>query len=348
MDDIVPGALQRLREADIIGLAGLAAASLGQEYCRIGSVSATKRQGARLSGAVEVPAVSAEPITRPLPVEQPASENDLPETLSALAQRFEVEVEVMSRGSCQAVCTCGNQATLLCSHAAALLYQWIHHPYAFVPFFQAPEENTALPARTAQLPVGALKEEPSTASTQLPSKHAPLQTRGLPVNTVGETLAQFGLSELRAVAREYGISVAGLGKQQLMETTIEVLSQPEAVRRVVGSLTKAQRQLLAAFALAGGSMSDEDLRSLFERFSLDSAGTLQDMLVTLQAKLLLVRTSLNHSLQQRLNLSLSPLDISWYIPQEIRDALHVALPVTPFDVNVPYGKGGSASPLLRL
>lgn len=350
MDDIVPGALQRLREADIVGLAGLTAASLGQEYCRIGSVSATKRQGARLSGAVEVPTASAEPITSSLPDEQTESENELSEILSVPAQHFEVEVEVMSRSSCQAVCTCGNQATLLCVHAAALLYQWIHHPYAFVPFFLAPEENMAVvPARAAQLPVGALKEVSSTASTQLSSRHSPLQAHGLPVNTVSETLAQFGLSELRAVAREYGIAVTGLGKQQLMETTIEVLSQPEAVRRVVGTLTKAQRQLLAAFALAGGSMSDEDLRSLFERFSLDSAGTLQEMLGTLQAKLLLVRTSLNHSLQQRLNLSLSPLDISWYIPQEIREALHVALPVTPFDVTEPHGKGSSAAvPLLRL
>src|SRR6266581_5522429 len=54
MFDVVPGALQRLRGADIVSMAGLSVASLGQEYCRIGAVHATKRQGARLSGIVEV------------------------------------------------------------------------------------------------------------------------------------------------------------------------------------------------------------------------------------------------------------------------------------------------------
>src|SRR5262249_21370936 len=162
-------------------------------------------------------------------------------------------VEVMGRGSCQAVCTCGNQATLLCAHAAALLYQWIAHPYAFVPFFQAPEQKiVALSDQAAHVPARALEEVPPTDSTLLSSRHLPLPAHSMPVNTVSETLAQFGLSELRAVAREYGVGVTGLGKQQLMEAMIEVLSQPETVRRAVGTLTKAQRQLLAAFALAGG------------------------------------------------------------------------------------------------
>ena len=55
MEDVVPGALQRLREADIISMAGLTGASLGQEYCRIGAVHSTKRQGPRLTGIVDVP-----------------------------------------------------------------------------------------------------------------------------------------------------------------------------------------------------------------------------------------------------------------------------------------------------
>ena len=128
----------------------------------------------------------------------------------------------------------------------------------------------------------------------------------------------------------------------LLATTV-VIGQPEAIRRVVGTLEKPQRQLLAAFALAGGSMNDEELRGLFERFSLGNTGALQDMLVALQAKLLIVRASFHQSLQQRFNLNLSPLDISWYIPQEVREALHVTLPITPFNVEVPYGKGAHPS-----
>ncbi|HEV2655694.1 MAG TPA: hypothetical protein VGT82_12085, partial [Ktedonobacteraceae bacterium] len=54
MENVVPGTLQRLRAADIIRMAGLAAASVGQEYCRTGVVHSMQRQGARLSGVVEV------------------------------------------------------------------------------------------------------------------------------------------------------------------------------------------------------------------------------------------------------------------------------------------------------
>ncbi|TME63728.1 MAG: hypothetical protein E6I59_07740 [Chloroflexi bacterium] len=53
MDDVVPSALQRLRAADIIRMAGLAVASMGQEYCRIGAVRATMRRGAKLLGIVD-------------------------------------------------------------------------------------------------------------------------------------------------------------------------------------------------------------------------------------------------------------------------------------------------------
>ena len=54
MDDVVPSALQRLRAADIIRMAGLSIASLGQEYCRIGAVQATMRRGAQLRGIVDI------------------------------------------------------------------------------------------------------------------------------------------------------------------------------------------------------------------------------------------------------------------------------------------------------
>src|SRR6266568_1079664 len=97
MNDIVPGALQRLREADIVGLAGLASASLGQEYCRRGYMSATKRQGVRLSGVVEIPDMSPEPIITRLLDAPPQREEEPSGILSAPIQRFEVEAEMVSR-----------------------------------------------------------------------------------------------------------------------------------------------------------------------------------------------------------------------------------------------------------
>ncbi|HKF39319.1 MAG TPA: helicase-associated domain-containing protein, partial [Ktedonobacteraceae bacterium] len=96
--------------------------------------------------------------------------------------------------------------------------------------------------------------------------------------------------------------------------------------------------LLAALTLAGGSMNDEDLRGLSERFSLGGPGQLQSMLLILQSKALIVRAALNSSMQQRTGMSGSPYDISWHVPAEVRAALHVTLPVTPFDVEAGSGQ----------
>ncbi len=353
----MPGVLQRLREADIVDLAGLEGASLGQEYCRSGHVSTTQRQGTLLSGIVMVPDTFSTDDTLYEPADLEADGRETPETTSPSTQSFTVEVEVQNTSRCDVRCSCGKKAPFICVHAAALLYQWVTRPHTFL---SSPPMIDAEPGKPGE--IKALSEEASpvaapVSSSSAPyrppqkpaSRYAPLPPRYQAVNTISETLTQFGLSELRSLAREYGIVHAGLSKQQLLETMIETLHQPEAIRRVVSALEKPQRQLLAAFALAGGSMSDEDLRGLFERFSLGSTGNLQDMLVALQAKLLIVRTSFNHSLQQRFHLGASPLDISWYIPQEVREALHVALPVTPFNVEVPYGKGSNpALPTLQL
>lgn len=362
MEDVVPGVLQRLREADIVSLAGLAGASLGQEYCRSGHVSTTKRQGARLSGIVTIPDMFPAADYMYAIAEQGVDGQNLSEGVRPATQHFVVEVEVLARILCDVVCSCEKKAALICDHAAALLYQWVTRPYAFVSSLPVPETPPEQPDRAGDVtkdgPTSAegldrindvVREMPASAEASAPelpvaSRYAPLPPRYQAVNTISETLTQFGLGELRALAREYGIAQSGLSKQQLMEIMIETLHQPEAVRRVVGALEKPQRQLLAAFALAGGAMSDEDLRGLFERFSLGNTGSLQDMLVAMQVKLLIVRTSFNHSLQQRFHLGMSPLDISWYIPQEVREALHVALPVTPFNVEVPYGKGTNPTP----
>jgi len=351
MDDVVPGALQRLREADIISMAGLTGASLGQEYCRIGAVQSTKRQGARLTGIVDVPDMgyrkAASPSIEAVEVEQATSSPG----------HYLVEVEARDPGSWSASCTCiRNQGlSLLCPHAAALLYQWLAHPMDFLTpspssysysasmsFATAASTMSSLKNEGAELQTG--EQEPGTKDkTALVSKQVRLAGLGQPANTppfrgamppgnLDETLALLGLSELRNIAREYDITVNGLGKQQLSETLSEVLKQPEMIRRAVGTLEKPQRQLLAALTLAGGSLSDDDLRSLFERFSLGTPSQLQGMLGALQSRALVFHTSVNSSFQQRLGLSGSLLDVGWHVPVEVRSALHVTLPITPFDV----------------
>jgi hypothetical protein len=334
MYDGVPGALQRLREADIVSMAGLTAASLGQEYCRIGTVHAAKRRGAQLSGIVEVPGTS--------PKEAATTTNGSKETGHAplIPGHYAVEVEVLNHISCNVTCACNQspaQTSVVCSHAAALLYHWLARPLSFA--------NPSVSNSSLQLPFEHLVPDPPLVQqkdslTFVPKQPAsPTQAREIPAlqgpsptSNTAEILAQSGLSEIRSIAREYEITTNGLSKQQLIEAIVEALKQPEAVRRVVATLEKQQRQLLAALTLAGGSMNDEDLRGLFERFSLGRPGQLQSMLLVLQDRALIVRTTLNNSLQQRIGLSGSPFDISWHVPSEVRAALHVSLPITPFKV----------------
>jgi len=348
MDDVVLGALQRLREADVVGMAGLTGASLGQEYFRRGYIALMKRGGTRLSGVVTLPEMFSE-VGEGLQEEGSAAGD-------ASLQQFEVTVDVVSSAACQVVCSCGRQAAFICTHAAALLYQWIRRPQSFlslrppseagvVPPFE-PQEGIAVPRSHNTQVVSASRPLSPTRTSSSPA----FPQRRPTVSTVSETLAQFGLSELRAVAREYGVDLAGLNKQQLIETLSATLSQTETIRRMVGTLEKPPRQLLAAFALAGGSMSDEDLRGLFERFSLGRAHSLQEMLVILQAKLLIVRTSFHQAVhQQHLPPGLAPLDPNWYIPREVHEALHITLPIASFNVELPSGSGDNpALPILHL
>src|SRR6185437_16419826 len=127
MEDVVPGVLQRLREADIVGLAGLAGASLGQEYCRSGHVSTTKRQGARLSGVVTIPDTFPADNVYALAEQEADGQNPF-KAVRPSTQHFVVEVEVLASIVCDVVCSCEKKAVLICDHAAALLYQWVTRP----------------------------------------------------------------------------------------------------------------------------------------------------------------------------------------------------------------------------
>ncbi len=130
---------------------------------------------------------------------------------------------------------------------------------------------------------------------------------------------------------------------------LATFKQPEAVRRVVNTLDKQQRQLLATLVLAGGSLNDEDLRGLFERFNFGTAETLQHILLALQGKGLLFRTQENNALRERpglSRLSTSLLDIVWYVPEDVRAALRVTMPTTAYDVE-RVREGGTEAPTIQ-
>ena len=358
MDDVVPITLQRLRAADIIRVAGLAVASLGQEYSRIGAVHGTMRRGLQLLGIVDTtslgyeqdatatnPTVGAQfitptpsiPPTPPTPLASPTS------TTPGEQHRYVVDVELQTAGTWMPNCTCSPGSASMCSHAAALLYQWLAHPksFTFMPPIPA-QGNTHSSGHESEVSALTLASIPSNISDTLPAVKSSNATgfmghtvtmRGpTPTASLAEILGQLGLSELRGIAREYDIVTAGLNKQQLMEAITEIFKRPEAVRRVATALEKPQRQLLATLALAGGSMTDEDLRGLYERFVFGLPNKLQPILLSLQAKGLLFHTSLNSAPQQRIGLSGSVYDVGWYIPADVHQALHISAPITPFNI----------------
>ena len=324
MYDVAPGVLQRLREADIISRAGLAIASQGQDYCRSGAVHSTKRRGARLSGIVDLSSLASR---------QGVTATNPAKTLeNASLDRYSVSVEVYDQHTWEVHCTCSAPATL-CVHAAALLYQWLAHPLTFA---SPGDDMPPLSASESALDAGFddVSYKPARLSSPLLS-NSPLYASGpMPALHTAETLLQLQLGDVRAIAREYEIANPGPGKAEIVEAIMEKLRQPEAVRRIVGTLEKAQRQFLATLVLAGGYMNDEELRGLFERFSLGTPEKLQQTLLTLQGKALLLRASsaMNMSFQVRTSLNSSLLDINWYVPSEVRAALHIALPTTTFNI----------------
>ena len=335
MFDVVPGALQRLREADIVSMAGLMVASLGQEYYRRGAVLATKRQGALLSGIVELSQIT-------LNQDASTTRNSLETQQASVSSSstFVTEVELRDRISCNVSCSCKQpdaQSGVVCSHAAALLYAWLAHPANFqvAPPSQASEVPLLFEHEQEKSSVNGNSDAVEIKKTQAPSQTSQARTVQVsPSSDTAEILVQSGLSELRTIARVYEIPTNGLSKQELVEHIVTMLKQPEAIRKVVASLEKQQRQLLAALTLAGGSMNDEDMRGLFERFSLGKPGQLQDMLHMLQSKAFIIRATFNGSLQRRVGTGLSgpSLEICWYVPAEVRSALHVTIPITPFSV----------------
>src|SRR5947207_15141032 len=114
MDDVVPGVLQRLRAADIIRMAGLAVASMGQEYCLIGAVHAIMRRGAKLLGIVDASHLGN--------VAKAGATSSVaePEQEAIEQHRYSVDVEIQSSSTWLASCSCSSDAAAICRHAAAL------------------------------------------------------------------------------------------------------------------------------------------------------------------------------------------------------------------------------------
>jgi hypothetical protein len=322
MQDIVPGALQRLRAADIVRMTGLTAAALGQEYSRTGAVRNMQRQGMCLSGVVDIS-------HSPIDDDTTSAHGEIQRSL------YVVEVELQSNSVWVSRCECSANTNRLCSHAAAVLYQWLAYPSSFVTATPAAQGSPAVPkSREIEPREGSTMMREMTRPSRSGGAIKPIIMQGgpAPIGDLVDMLGQLGLSDLRTVAREYEITTNGMSKQLLAEKIQEALKQPEAIRRVAATLEKPSRQLLAALTLAGGAMSDDDLRGLYERFSLGQPAQYQHVIGALQNRGLLFRTSLNNPLLPSRGLGGVILDIGWYVPEEVRAALRVTVPVTSFNI----------------
>ncbi|GHO44744.1 SWIM zinc finger family protein [Ktedonospora formicarum] len=343
MEHVVPGALRRLRATDIISMAGLAAATRGQEHARLGAVQTPRRHLARLSGLVNLST----------PVENEATEEES-EALPSMPDDhgcYQITVELQGAMRWESTCTCGAPALPLCEHGAALLYEWLAHPGAFVtpdttrqvPSREEPAEQVTLSPNVRNTThTTAPSSEPIRAGN--PSRaNVMLQTQ-VSVGSLQEILEQLSISELRIVARSHDIVTNTLSKPQIIEALLTSIARPEVIRKSAATLEKQQRQLLAALCLTGSTMTDEELRGLFERFALGQPAHYQRMLSELQARALLFRTSLNSTSISRTIQNGGMVEIGWFVPAEVRSALRVTVPITPYE---PPQEDQAESPRMR-
>ncbi len=187
MENVVPGALQRLRAADILRMAGLAAASLGQEYCRSGAVRSTQRQGARISGVVDVPHAGASPVL--------VDDVDAVQT-EANRHHYHVEIELQGPTTWVSSCSCEPDAPMLCAHAAALLYQWLARPTSFATISASPLSSSSLPEREMEPAERERHQSVAHKSVRAVSSPRPIvvQRGPTPLSTPGEIVGQMGLT----------------------------------------------------------------------------------------------------------------------------------------------------------
>src|ERR1700730_6185528 len=98
----------------------------------------------------------------------------------------------------------GASATM-CAHAAALLYQWLAHPFTFASSVDAlpspPAPESAIEAST----FADMSYKPARLLSPLHSSSALHTSGSVPALNTADTLLQLALGDLRAMAREYDI-----------------------------------------------------------------------------------------------------------------------------------------------
>ena len=265
-DDAPPLGLLRLREAGIVRLCGLAAASRGLDLAARRALSQLRRDGARLSalvGADEPVEAWIATLETPEPVE----------SLTLAAMRWGCAAHTPDAPATPGVPGC--------EHVAAVLSAWVRAPGDFrTP--AAPQEAPPAPAPpTSNIPPSAPVGPPIPTKPPRPGPRAPA--------SLADELHHLSERELAALARRTLGNDASTPARTAEETLAALettLSDADALARLLARLEPDARELLAWLRLAGGALTIAGLDALATR-SGKPVSALRGVLATLERHALL-------------------------------------------------------------
>jgi hypothetical protein len=311
--DAPPLGLLRLREADIVRLCGLGAASRGLDLAARRALNQPRRDGARLSaqvGADELVEAWIEVVETSEPVERL--------TLADI------------RWSC-ASHTEGAPAPLgshACEHVATVLSAWARAPGDFRTPVAPEEERERLaspPAPAATPPASG--EPPAAATSARAERRAPA--------SLADELRRLPERELVALARRTlggdGAALPAGATEEALEALEAALRDPEALARLLGRLEPDARETLAWLRLAGGALTAAGLEGLAAR-SGRPVSALRGALATLERHGLLFPSLLPDAAPAQPSAARDRSwrgGAGWRIAPETRAALPRELPIAP-------------------
>ena len=309
--DAPPLGLLRLREADIVRLCGLGAASRGLDLAARRALSQPRRDGSRLSalvGADEPVEAWIETIETPEPVE----------SLTLAAMRWGCAAHTP-----EAPATPGSPG---CEHVAAVLSAWVRAPSDF--------RTPAAPQEAPPAPDIPASNSPPPTPDGAPAPAKPARAGPRAPASLADELRRLPERELQGLARR-ALGGDSATPTRTAEETLAALESalrdPDALARLLARLEPDARELLAWLRLAGGALTIAGLDALATR-SGRPVSALRGVLATLERHALLFPNLLPDAAPAQPG---EPRERSWRgvsgwrIAPETRAALPRELPIQP-------------------
>ena len=169
------------------------------------------------------------------------------QTLSAEVKgswNYQVEIEV-GPDTISAHCSCPYDWGGYCKHICAVLLNWIQSPVSFsIQEASARPEDPMLQVKPVAPPATYRPEQaPNWMALPFPARQA--AGRG----QLADWLNEISLQDLRAIAGRRGWQVRGTRKAEVITQIVDLMVDPENVRRAVLSLGDETRKVLAAIVL---------------------------------------------------------------------------------------------------